>query len=80
MVAAVMMGRATESAEHKASLNFFFASLESKQKILINIEEKATFIKKTIACQATVCQMSFAQDLECETWRRTWNHVAVPSG
>lgn len=28
VVAGAMMGRATESAEHNANLNFFFASLE----------------------------------------------------
>lgn len=37
VVAGAMMGRATESAEHNASLNFFFASLEdTNQKFRIN--------------------------------------------
>ncbi|TNN86509.1 hypothetical protein EYF80_003279 [Liparis tanakae] len=33
VVARAMMGRATESAEHKANRNFFFASLEDTNKI-----------------------------------------------
>lgn len=33
VVAGVMMGRATESAEHNANLNFFFASLEDTKQI-----------------------------------------------
>lgn len=32
VVAGAMRGKATESAEHKASLNFFFASLQNMSK------------------------------------------------